>query len=481
MKRHTPSKRIGLALAACLAWGLSAAAQTQPGSPNATPDRPRGQDQASRSSPEPETAGDQPAPVPVLIDGTITSLALSSELERTNYLTAGASVGATYDDNIFSTPSGTGGGFSYFLMPFIAIDESHARLHWNLSYAAGFVANQHIEPQTQYAHNLGAELDYRLSPHVNLRLQDHFSITTNFYDQLLLTPTSTPTGTLQQPNTSLITPLAKQISNLASAEMTYQFSPGDMVGGSGSFYNLSFHDVPAVALDLLNTQSAQGNGFYSHRLAPRNWLGLAYGYQQLSFDPAVQRSYTQSFLLFDTMYLNPKATLSVFAGPEISEVDSLVVPASAGVPPIFVITTPTTQRKTLAAGGVIFTWQGENTSFQASASRRVSDGGGILGAVELNSVILAARRKLARFTTFSVAGIYGDNTALGTLAAGGAQLQAASGSFSLDQQLRRDLMLTLGYARDYQRESGVVSPPADVNHNRGWISLTYRFTRPIGR
>lgn len=481
MKQRTASIRIGLALAICLACTLSAAGQSQPGSPASPADRTSAQNQPSRPNPEPEAASDQPAPVPVLIDGTITSLALSSELEHTNYLTAGASVGATYDDNIFSAPSGSSGGFSYFLMPFISIDESHARLHWNLSYAAGFVANQHIEPQTQYAHNLGAELDYRLSPHVNVRLQDHFSITTNFYDQLLLAPASTPTGTLQQPNTSVITPLAKQISNLASAEITYQFSPGDMVGASGSFYNLSFHDVPLAALDLLNTQSAQANGFYSHRLAPRNWIGFAYGYQQLSFDPAVQRSYTQSFLLFDTMYLSSKATLSLFAGPEISEVDSLVVPSTAGVPPIFIITAPVTQRKTLAAGGIIFTWQGENTSVQASASRRVSDGGGILGAVELNSVTLAARRKVARFTTLSVAGIYGDNTALGTLAAGGAQLQAASGSFSLDQELRRNLMLTLGYARDYQRESGVVSPPADVNHNRGWISLTYSFTRPIGR
>jgi len=482
-----------LALALAVALGaLAAAAQAASGQnasgQNTDAQAPSGvqpQSPVSSSSPagsEPEPSAEQNAPVPVLIDGAITSLALSSELERTNYLSGGVGVGATYDDNILSATSGSTGGFSFSLMPFIALDQSRARMHWNLSYAAGFVANQHLDPQTQYAHNLGAELDYRLSPHVNLRLRDHFSITTNFYDQLILEPTLTGSGPLQQPNQSVITPLAKQISNLATAEITYQFSPGDMVGASGAFYNLSFRDVPVNTLDLLDTETQAANAFYSHRLSPRNWIGATYGYQRLSFDPAVQQAYTHSFLVFDTLYLSPKATLSLFAGPEFSQVDSNVVSPAAGVPPVFIIGVPLSQRRTLASGGVIFSWQGERNNLQMSASRRVSDGGGVLGAVELNSLSLGLRHRMARSTTLSLGAIYGDNTALGALASSGAaNLQAAAASAAIEQQLRPSLVLTLGYARDYQRESGIVSPPADVNHNRGWVSLTWSFTRPLGQ
>ena len=461
-------------------------AQVQPPPGQAPPAPSEAQSPVAGRGSQPESTSQEGAPVPVLLDGTVTSLALSSELERTNYVTAGAAVGATYDDNILSTNAGSVGGFSYSLMPFVTLDQSRARLHTNLSYALGFVANQHLQPQTSVASNLGAEMDYRVSPHVNLRLQDHFTVTTNFYDQLVLEPVTSGTGVLQQPNQSVITPLAKQISNLANAEITYQFSPGDMVGASATLYNLTFRDLPAgTTLDLLDTQTQKVSGFYSHRLTPRNWAGVTYSFEHLSFNPAVQEAYTNSFLLFDTMYLSPKLTLSVFAGPEISEVDSLVVTFPPGVisdvPPVFQVTSPVSERRTLMAGGASLSWKDEKNSVQAGASRQVSDGGGILGVVELNTVDFAWRRRLRPATTLSLAAIYGDNTALGALAGGSAQLQAAAGSLSIEQQLRHNLMLTLGYARDYQRESGIVSPPADVDHNRGWITLSYSITRPFGR
>jgi len=42
-------------------------------------------------------------------------------------------------------------------------------------------------------------------------------------------------------------------------------------------------------------------------------------------------------------------------------------------------------------------------------------------------------------------------------------------------------MLNLGYARDYQRQSGGAPLPTDANHNRGSISFTYNFSKAIGR
>ena len=90
---------------------------------------------------------DDRAPVPALINGEVRSLSFSSELDRTNYLNGGVTLQGTYDDNVLSLPSNPVGGYTAAILPYIAIDQSRSRLHWNLNYAAGFVANQRLADQ----------------------------------------------------------------------------------------------------------------------------------------------------------------------------------------------------------------------------------------------------------------------------------------------------------------------------------------------
>src|SRR6185312_14274281 len=213
-------------------------------------------------------------------------------------------------------------GYTAAILPYIAIDQSRSRLHWNLNYAAGFVANQRLADQNQQSHNAGAELEYRVSPHVDLRLSDHFLYTTNFFDLLQQNVGNPGSGALQQPNQSVITPLAKRISNLGTAEMNYQFSPNDMIGGSGTFYDSRFRDVPPGTTNLLDTDTQQATGFYTHRLARSYWIGGAYEFQQLNFSPGVDQATTSSFLLFNTIYLRPRMSISLFYGPQHWQYDS---------------------------------------------------------------------------------------------------------------------------------------------------------------
>src|SRR5213594_4041920 len=53
---------------------------------------------------EEDTSSDLPQ-IPALLGGPKMSLALRSELERSNYLRAGLNVGAAYNDNALMTPS----------------------------------------------------------------------------------------------------------------------------------------------------------------------------------------------------------------------------------------------------------------------------------------------------------------------------------------------------------------------------------------
>jgi hypothetical protein len=279
----------------------------------------------------------------------------------------------------------------------------------------------------------------------------------------------------------VITPLAKRISNLGTAEMNYQFSPNDMVGGSATFYTSRFRDVPAGSVDLLDSDTQQADGFYTHRLTRSYWVGGAYEFQQLSFSPGVDQATTHSFLLFNTIYLRPRMSISLFAGPENWDYSSQQITQVITVPVVLVISTPVSAQKWTFAAGGSFNWQGEHTSVQLEASRRVSDGGGILGAVELVSVQAALRQKLSHSMTLALGGIAGDDRLLANFNGVADRLRSASGSVAIEQMLGRSFMVSLGYGRDYQRESGGTPPPTDVNHNRGWVSLSYNFSKAIGR
>jgi hypothetical protein len=420
--------------------------------------------------------GDQPAQptfveeraqVPAIFSGASDTLSFSSETERSNYLRGGISVGANFDDNALNATTNPTSDTSYSVLPYIALDQTRSRLKWTLDYHGGLTVNQRLSERNQGSHALSADLAYRLSPHVTLHLRDNFSLTSNFYNQLQNGIGTPVTGGIGQPNQFVITPLAQRLTNLGAVDISYQFSARDMVGAGGTFYDSRFRDLPVGATTLFDSSTRGANAFYSHGFTPRNWTGFAYQFQDLSFAPGTSSTRSHSFLLFHTINLQTNMTLSVFAGPERTELEIGSVTAGAA------------SWSTMAGGN--FGWQGQRTSLRLNGLRRVSDGGGLLAAVRLTSVDGAVRRQLTRFSTVGIGGLYGDSNSLsGTTEA---RLKTASGSAFWEQQLGRMFALTLGYARDHQNGTGNGSSVTvgDVDHNRAWVTLSYNFTRPLGR
>src|SRR5262249_41360816 len=143
------------------------------------------------------------APAPALLVGDADSLSFSSELERSNYLRGGITVGATYDDNASNTGNAVTpkiGDFSYSILPNIQLDQTRSRLHWMLSYLGGFTANQRLTEHNQGSHNLNGSLQFRLSPHMDLRLSDNFLDTTGLLQQFQNGLGTSVTGPVNQPN-----------------------------------------------------------------------------------------------------------------------------------------------------------------------------------------------------------------------------------------------------------------------------------------
>lgn len=414
-----------------------------------------------------------------MLGGDSGSLAFSSELERSNYLRGGITVGAVYDDNAASTTTKIG-DFGYSILPNIMLDQTRARLHWELGYLGGFTFNQRLTERNQASHNLNGSLQYRLSPHMDLRLSDSFLDTTGLLQQFQNGIGTPVTGPVNQPNPTLITPLAKNINNVGSADWSYQFSRDDMIGAGGTFYDSHFHDPAPGSSSLLDSSTRSGDVYFNHRFTARNWTGVTYKFQHMDIGSGTNVTRTHSLLLSHTIYLREHMTLSFFAGPEYSEIDTITVTSNV-IPPVISFDTVSNKEHQLSAsGGGSFGWQGKLTSIRLEASRKVSDGGGFLGAVVLNSVEGGVRRQVARLTTVHVNAMYGHNRELGSFTTA-AVLKSASGTLGLEQQMGQNLMLRLDYGRDYQSGNPFSTTVGSINHNRGTISIAYNFTRPLGR
>src|SRR5439155_17832075 len=198
--------------------------------------------------PQVDSAGAQPAatgttdsdqrmatPPPVSVENY--PLSFTSETARRNYLIGGLRFSSAYDDNVFPSAGRAMSDTSYSIWPFISLDQARSRLSWTLSYSPGFTFYEKTTALNQADHNAAATMQYRLSPHVTLKLGDTFVKTSNFFSQYAENPGGTTSGSLTNPNIAVIAPIGEQYSNTGNVQLSYQFSPNAMVGVNGIFFD----------------------------------------------------------------------------------------------------------------------------------------------------------------------------------------------------------------------------------------------------
>ncbi len=427
---------------------------------------------AQNAPSEGESREDLPQ-IPAVLGGPGSSLAFLSEMERRNYLRGGVSLGAAYDDNALLAPSGQVGNMTYSVFPSIALDQSTSRKHWTLSYGAGLTVNQRLSNQNQGSHDLNFDSEFRLSPHVNLRAAEDFSLTTGMFNA--------NGGPGFQPglgvaNETLLTPLANMRSSQTVVEANYHFARKDAIGASGSLYDLHYRDVTTGAGSLVDTRAASGSGFWLHELFHGDWAGVSYRFQRMTYGP-IGETRAHTFTLVNTLSLSRAFTLFAFAGPEYSDNYGIAATGpDAGLVASF--------GNWSTAGGVDLSWQMRRTSLSAGYSRQVSNGSGIVGAVNLEDIHVGFRRELVRGWAAGVTGTYGDNESLTLASANTAtSIKATSVGASLERNIGRSFGFQFGYFHYIQNQSGSSTPSLnyDANRNRFSVTLSYQWAKPLGR
>jgi hypothetical protein len=445
----------------------------EPQSPN------QAQTASEEQQSEPTAAAREAPEMPMpLFDAS--SLEFTSEMSRSNYLQLGVGTGVNYDDNVLNAATTRIGAFSYNVTPNIRLDISRRRLFFEFSYAGGYTVNQRFSAYNTGSHNASVDLKYRLSPHVTFQVRDNFIRSSVLPGQFQGDIPGASTGVIVQPNLGIITPLAIRQTNLGEAQITYRYSAGDMIGAKGTFYQSRYSQVSGPT-SLLNTSSQEGTGFYTHRFSARNWSGISYSFQRLTFNPGSEEANIHSINLFHTIYLQRHMTLGFFAGPEYTELHSQVVATSITLPFVSVVSDPLSRQTWTVSGGATFSWQGNRTSIEASGARKVSDGGGLQTGVTTISGSGSLRRKLSRYATVDLGASYSHNRSLQQGGSAFYLLNVASGSIVWEQHFTPKLFARIGYGRDYQQQNLTATSALDINHNRGWVTLGYQFTKALGR
>jgi len=415
---------------------------------------------------EEDTSSNLPR-IPTILGGQGPSLGFRAEQERSNYLRGGINVGVSYDDNTLLTSSGAISNTSYTVFPDIVIDQTFSRMSWNLGYAAGITVNQRLSNQNQGSHDLAFDSQFRLSPHVSLRVAENFLLTTGFFDS-----GNSNLGGNGGPNANLITPLSKERYSLTTVEADYHFALNDVAGVSGSFHDLHYSDVPAGAT-LTDTRTARAAAFWFHGFG-RNWIGASYRFQHLTFDLGNGVTDAHSFFVVDTITLPARFSVAGFAGPEYSDNRGLVAGGDAASH--FTDWSP--------AYGAEGSWQRDHTSAAIGFSRRLNDGAGVLGVVRQQSVYGNLRQELFPGWALGVSVSYGNNKAMTVPVQGSASsIDTASVGASLERNLGKNLGLHIGYSHDFQDQTGTLDPNflGGAHRNRFFVTLGYQWARPLGR
>jgi hypothetical protein len=409
--------------------------------------------------------GAMATPAPVSGEGY--SMGFTSET-RSNYLRGGLVFSSAYNSDV---TTGTNGqpvsDVSYTISPTISLDQTRSRLHWVFNYSPGFTFYQKNSSLNQANQNLGVSLSWRLSPHVTLSLRDSLQKTSSVLYQPSSDFEQSVSGGIFVPNYSVIAPIADVLTNTANATFTYQFAANAMLGASGTFSNLHYANQAQVP-GLSDSSSKGGSAFYSYRLSKMHYIGVTYQYQMFLAYPSLGQSETQSHSIFGfyTVYLKPTLTVSLFGGPQYSNTQQFGLPTSSSWSP---------------AGGASMNWQGKLTSFAASYSKAINEGGGLSGAVQTNSAAASVRRQLTRSLNTAIGASYANNSVLDALPTFNTGGHTISGNASLQRQVHEHLNLQLQYTRVHQSYSDIAAISGTPDRNLVMATISYQFTRPLGR
>jgi hypothetical protein len=387
-----------------------------------------------------------------------------------NSLTTTISVSTHIDDNALNDNSNKLTDAITNFTPSFAWTLTRQRWTLDTEYTPSFSYSIELPRYNTVSHFLSNSLSLKLAQHVNLRLRNSFARTSDPFGRLSETQLVSGFGVLDRTNPALFGPPTLYTSEQAGLDLTYMPAAHTTVGVSGSYAVNYYDDLVASPIGNRDTHMASGRAFVDQKLSPRQSVSVAYNYQVVT-SPSYGRTVSHSVLLFDNWTVNPKFNISVFAGPQY--IDSHQIATG------FVL--PLRSGWSWSAGGTL-SWSGAKTGVSVSAVRRVSDGGGIGGAVQMTDFSGNVSQKIGKKWSANFFASYTLNGSNATGTSGNSSLRYFSGGVGVNREIIRNLSFSAKYWYVHQSSDNAVPVNAILaDHNRVDIGLSYSFSHPLGR
>lgn len=388
---------------------------------------------------------------------------------RSNFLSGGIAVSGEYNDNIVpGSQSPKTGDADYSIVPTLSVDRQTPRQGMLLTYNSGFRLYQKTSDLNAVTQNGTAAYTFHLSHYAVVNLNDTFNQNNNLYNQ----PNSLGGGGVSagtpSPTAVYVYPFENQLGNSLNGGLQYQYGRNAMVGGGGN-YSLVRYDRVSNTPGLTDSDTKGGSGFWSRRLSRGQYLGILYQYSSISTHPLETNSDTHTIFGFFTKYITPTVSVSILGGPQHYLSRDSVSGAS-------------TEAWTPAAQGSIG-YQKLRTNVAVNYSRMVTSAGGLVGVYLSNIGNLAVQQKLSRTWTvsadFGYALFKSVTPALSSFNQGG---HTVSGIASIEHSYHEHLLFSVGYSRFHQSYSNFgTGSQLNPDSNREYASVSYKFSRPLGR
>jgi hypothetical protein len=170
-------------------------------------------------------------------------------------------------------------------------------------------------------------------------------------------------------------------------------------------------------------------------------------------------------MFFYTLYLQRTVSFSLFGGPQYSDTYGGLFPAFRSWSP---------------GGGGSVNWQGQRNALIVSYSRKISDGGGLQGAVTYNAADASIRHQFTAGFSGSVGANYSVNKVLDAVLPNSNGGHSISGTATLQRSIGEHFSATAGYLR-LQQSYDIPAISNVPERDRIWLSLGYQFQRALGR
>jgi hypothetical protein len=411
--------------------------------------------------------------LPPFVTGKMPPLAVEGQRHFTNMFMATVGVSSIYDNAAAGTSQG---GEEFLINSSLALQQTRRHVNFVLSYTPGLMVSRHTSGSGQFTQLFEAEVNYTPTARLVLRLRPDFSVSTDPFQPVIQETLLPQLGPNNQLNDTVVVPGTKVTTKIANAQLAYRMTKHSTLGLTGTFSDQRYDSIESTTpgAGSVSSRAASGSVFYSLQLSARHSAGVQYTILDQSFTSTDAHIHSHSIQIFDQISLTPRSTLTVYAGPQhSSSQEQEAIPFLT-----YILNFQIDKAAWTPGGGVSYTWNGTRTAVHASFGKYITNGGGLLGPVNLTSGSARVRRQWAQRWSSDIGVDINDNHSL-LLLGSALQTNTALMGINVSHELAKDMQMQLSYNRVWQRSS--LMGQALGNYDRIGATLRYQFTKPLGR